>query len=288
MPLFGAHMSIAGGYERALHAAHVHGCDTVQLFTKAPSQWYGKPITEDQARLFRRTRKALRIRFPVGHDSYLINLASPDPDLYRRSVDAFVDEIERADKLGLKYLVTHPGAHMDDGQGAGLDRVCAALNEVHRRCAGVRVRVLLETTAGQGTCLGARFEELQHILARVGRPDLLGVCLDTCHVIAAGYALDPVSEYRSTMRAFDRLIGLRRLKVFHLNDSKKPVGARVDRHEHIGCGHVGLASFRRIVRDARFRTRPMILETPKESPDCNDMDSVNLALLRSFVGNSRT
>src|SRR5207302_4622359 len=156
-------------------------------------------ISDDEARRFHRTRRKLRIRIPIGHDSYLINLASPGPLLYRRSVEAFVDEILRAEQLGLRYMVTHPGAHMGDGERAGLKRVVAALNEVHRRCAGVRVRVLLETTAGQGTCLGARFEELHYVLAHVRQPERLGICLDTCHVLAAGYGLDPEPEYRATM-----------------------------------------------------------------------------------------
>lgn len=288
MPLFGAHMSIAGGHERALIAAHAHGCEAVQLFTKSPSQWAAKPITADEAKLFRSDRKRLGIEIAVGHDSYLINLASPDPALLRRSIDAFVDEVQRADLLGLKYLVTHPGAHKGDCADDGLKRVCTALDEVQRRCSKVRVRVLLETTAGQGTCLGARFEDLRFILRHVREPRRLGVCFDTCHVVAAGYALSPARQFRATIAEFDKLIGLRRLKVFHLNDSLKPVGSRVDRHQHIGTGFVGLDAFRRIVRDPQFRDCPMILETPKESADCDDMDSINLATLRNLARRERT
>jgi deoxyribonuclease-4 len=275
-------MSIAGGYHNALLAARDHGCETVQLFTKAPNQWAGKPITPGEAKLFRKILRETRLRIPLAHDSYLINLATPDPALYRKSIEAFVDEMQRAETLGITYLVTHPGAHMDGSEEDGLARVAAALDEVHRRCAGFKVRVLLETTAGQGTCLGHRFEHLRDIIAQVAEPDRLGVCLDTCHVVAAGYALHPVREYRATLREFDRLIGLKRLKAFHLNDSLKPPGSRVDRHAHIGQGHLGLEPFRLLVNDRRFRARPMVLETAKDSDASDDMDSVNLSVLRGL------
>ncbi len=283
MPLFGAHMSIAGGFHNALLAARDHDCSAVQLFTKPPNQWAGRPITADEAKFFRQTLRQTRVRFPTAHDSYLINLASPDPELYRRSVEAFVEELQRAEALGLTYLVTHPGAHLGEGEPAGLARVAQALDEVHRRCAGFRVKVLLETTAGQGTCLGHRFEHLRDILAAIAEPDRVGVCLDTCHVFAAGYALAPEAEYRATLQAFDRLIGVKRLRVFHVNDSLKPLGSRVDRHAHIGRGHLGLEPFRLLVNDPRFRNRPMILETQKESEESDDMDSINLRVLRGLV-----
>jgi deoxyribonuclease-4 len=283
MPLFGAHMSIVGGYHAALLAAQRQRCESVQLFTKAPNHWAGNPITADEARLFRRTFRETKLRYALAHDSYLINFASPDPALYRKSIEAFVDEMNRAEALGLAYLVTHPGAHMGAGEQAGIARVAAALDEVHRRCAGFKVRVLLETTAGQGSSLGHRFEHLRDVLAGVAEPERLGVCLDTCHVVAAGYSLWPEPDYRATFRAFDRAIGLSRLKAFHLNDSLKPPGSRVDRHAHIGRGHLGLEPFRLLVNDRRFRARPMILETAKESDDSDDMDAVNLAVLRGLV-----
>jgi deoxyribonuclease-4 len=223
------------------------------------------------------------MRFPTAHDSYLINLASPDPDLYRRSIEAFVAEVQRAETLGLRYLVTHPGAHMGAGDAAGLGRVVQALDEVHQRCAGYRVQILLETTAGQGTALGHRFEHLQYVLESVREPGRLGICLDTCHVLAAGYSLAPERDYRATFRAFDKLIGLSWLRVFHINDSLKPLGSRVDRHAHIGRGHLGLEPFRLLVNDPRFRNRPMILETPKESEESDDMDAMNLSVLRGLV-----
>jgi len=219
----------------------------------------------------------------MAHDSYLINLASPDVLLYRKSIEAFIVEYERSERLGLRYLVTHPGSHVDSGEEAGLVRVAKALDEVHRRCAGFRVQVLLETTAGQGSNLGYRFEHLAKILALVADPSRVNVCLDTCHVFAAGYPLAPERDYRRTVWEFDHIIGLKRLRAFHLNDSQKPQGSRVDRHAHIGRGCMGLEPFRLLVNDRRFRNHPMILETPKEGADGRDMDPVNLRVLRGMV-----
>lgn len=305
MPLFGAHMSIGGGLHNALLAAQAHGMETVQLFTASPQtwavtplpassrsrkslnpnskQWDARALTADEVRLFRRTLRQTGLRFPTAHDSYLINLASPDDSLYRRSIEAFVVEMHRAEQLGLRYLVTHPGAHVGSGEEAGLTRVAAALDEVHQRCPGYRVKVLLETTAGQGSCLGHRFEHLAAILKLVAEPRRLGVCLDTCHVFAAGYALTPKKDYQATFQEFERLIGLRRLRAFHVNDSLKPCGSRVDRHAHVGRGCLGLEPFRLLVNDPRFRDRPMILETPKLETADGDMDTVNLGTLRGLV-----
>jgi deoxyribonuclease IV len=283
MPLFGAHMSIAGGYHNAVLAALKFGCPAVQLFTKNSNQWQGKELTDDDVKSFRRAAREAGIRSALAHDSYLINLASPDTTLFRRSVEAFVVEMQRAERLGLHYLVTHPGSPCDENADAGLRRVALALDEAHARCPGFRVRVLLETTAGQGYTLGHRFEHLARILELVRDPDHLGVCFDTCHVFAAGYALAPGKEYRSTMREFDRVIGLKRLRAFHVNDSLKPQGSRVDRHAHIGRGCLGLEPFRLLVNDRRFRNRPMVLETPKEDGDNEEMDAVNLRALRDLV-----
>jgi deoxyribonuclease-4 len=283
MPLLGFHASIAGGLHKGLLEAQAHGCQTVQLFTANASQWKARDLTDDEVRLFRRTLRQTRLRRPMAHDSYLINLASPDEALWRKSLDAFVAEMTRAERLGLRYLVMHPGAHMDSGEEAGLDRVARALDEAHARCPDYRLCVLLETTAGQGSTLGHRFEHLAHILRAVQQPERLGVCFDTCHVFAADYALAPEAEYRATFRAFDRTVGLGRLKVFHVNDSLKPAGSRVDRHAHIGRGQMGLEPFRLLVNDPRFRSRPMVLETPKEEGEETDMDAVNLAALRGLV-----
>jgi deoxyribonuclease-4 len=286
MPLFGAHMSIAGGCHHAIAKAVEHGCETVQLFTKNSNQWKAKELSDDEVALFRKALRQAKLKFPTAHDSYLINLASPDADLFNRShrsLEAFVIEMERAERLGLTYLVMHPGSPCGSDEGEGLARVAKALDEVHRRCAGFRVKVLLENTAGQGSCLGHRFEHLATILSLLKEPARVGVCFDTCHAFAAGYALAPEADYRATFDEFDDIIGLKRLKCFHVNDSKKARGSRVDRHEHIGRGFLGLEPFRLLVNDPRFQKHPMIQETPKEEGDNEDMDAVNLATLRGLV-----
>jgi deoxyribonuclease-4 len=284
MPLLGAHMSIAGGYQNALSAADAIGCDTVQLFTKNNNQWRGKPISADESRLFRRKLAEFNLRLPMAHDSYLINLASPNELLWRQSVEAFVVEVERAEILGLAYLVMHPGTPTDGDEEKGLRRIVRALDETHRRCRRCNVMVLLETTAGQGKSVGHRFEQLARILDLAKHPERLGVCLDTCHVFAAGYAMSNERAYRATMAEFDRIIGLEKLRAFHLNDSAKAFGSRVDRHAHIGQGHLGLEAFRYLLNDRRFRDHPMVLETPKEGPNGEAMDPDNLATLRGLIG----
>ncbi len=280
MPLFGAHLSIAGGLHNALLAARAHGMDTVQLFTKNASQWSAPALTDDAVRLFRRTLRQTRLRLPMAHASYLLNLASPEEQTWRRSLDALQEEMGRAETLRLRYLVLHPGAHLDSGEEAGLARIAAALDEVHARCPEYRVQVLLETTAGQGTTLGHRFEHLARILHLTAQPDRLGVCFDTCHVFAAGYPLSPEKEYRSTLRAFQRTVGLGRLRVFHVNDSLRPQGSRLDRHATIGRGEMGLEPFRLLVNDRRFRNRPMVLELPPEEV------AEDLATLKGLMGGS--
>jgi deoxyribonuclease-4 len=279
-PPLGVHCSIAGGVKNALTEASRLGCQTVQLFTKNASQWAGKLFAPGEAAEFRKLLRKSRLKFPTAHDSYLINLASPDPALWRKSVEGFIDEMIRAEVLGLKYLVTHPGAHVGCGEEAGIANVARGIDETHSRCPDFKVKILLELTAGQGSCLGCKFEHLAEILEQIGEPKRVGVCLDTCHVFAAGYSLSPRAEYEKTLREFDRVIGLKRLKLFHLNDSKKPWGSRVDRHEHIGKGCLGPDPFRLIVNDERFKKTPMILETPKHDADGNEMDPVNLATLR--------
>jgi deoxyribonuclease-4 len=279
----GAHLSIAGGLHNAIAAALALECGTVQIFTKNASQWRAKPLGGEDIRLFRKALSASKLKFPTAHDSYLINLASPDEGLYRRSIDAFTEELERAEALGLKYLVTHPGACLSCSEETGIERVAAALDEVHSRCGGFRVKVLLENTAGQGSCLGHRFEHLAAIRARVREPNRLGVCFDTCHAFAAGYPIESEAGYASTFAEFDSVVGLKHLRLFHLNDSKKPLGSRVDRHEGIGRGRIGRDAFRRILNDPRFHDRPMILETPKEDDAGRPMDPVNLRILRKLL-----
>lgn len=276
-------MSIAGGYYKAVEQAAACGCDCVQLFTKNNNQWRAKELTDEDVRLFRAALDELKIGNPISHDSYLINLAAPDDTLWKQSIDAYVVELRRAERLGLGYVVMHPGAHTTSSEEAGLKRVVTAFNEVHRQTRGLKVVTLVETTAGQGSCLGWRFEHLATILAGVRDPDRMGICLDTCHVFAAGYPLAERKDYLATMREFDQTVGLERIKAFHLNDSKKGLGSRVDRHEHIGRGQLGLEPFRHLLNDRRFRKTPMYLETAKERENGEEMDVVNLRVLRSLV-----
>lgn len=276
-------MSIAGGYFNAVLAARAAGCETVQLFTKNNNQWRGKPMTDEDARLFRDALRDCGINSPTAHNCYLINLASPDDAMWKQSIDAMVQEIRRAEWLGLKYLVAHPGSHLTSTVEAGLTRVAAALDECHAQTPRATVQVLLEITAGQGSNLGHRFEHLATILTQVRDPDRLGVCFDTCHAFAAGYAMSNEAEYRATMRELDRTIGVKLVKAFHLNDSKREFASRVDRHEHIGRGYLGLRPFRFILNDPRFRRVPMYLETPKGIEKGKDLDVINLRTLRRLV-----
>jgi deoxyribonuclease-4 len=284
MPLLGAHMSIAGGYYKAAEAAASFGMETVQLFTKNNNQWRAKPLTDEDVRLFREAVAAGNLRRPCAHDSYLINLASPDDELWQKSLDAFVHELERAEALGLCGVVMHPGSHVTSTEDEGLARVSEALDETLRRTAGFAVEVWLEVTAGQGTNLGWRFEHLARLIESSRQPQRLQVCVDTCHVFAAGYSLDPGDGYDATFQQFDDLIGVERIRAFHLNDSKREQGSRVDRHEHIGQGRIGLEPFRRLLKDPRFADLPMYLETKKEQRDGEEMDAVNLRTLRSLLG----
>ncbi len=285
-PILGAHQSIAGGYYRAAELAQECGCRCVQIFTKNNNQWRAKEITDDDATAFREALERCNVSHPIAHDSYLINLAAPDPVLWTRSLESFVMELGRAEKLGIPYLVTHPGAYTTSSEEAGLKRIIEALDEVHRQTRKLKVITLLEVTAGQGSNLGHRFEHLASVLDGVRDPERLAVCIDTCHLFAAGYPLFPEKEYRATMKAFDRILGLKLIKAIHLNDSKRELGSRVDRHEHIGRGKIGLEGFRLLLNDSRLRTVPMYLETPKEEngePRGIELDRMNLQTLRSLV-----
>jgi len=283
MAILGAHKSIAGGYYKAVEAAAATGCDCVQLFTKNNSQWRAKPLTEEDAALFKASLRKLKIKHPIAHDCYLINLAAPDEAMWRKSVETFVIELLRAEYLGIPYLVTHPGSYTTASEEAGLRRVIQALDEAHEKTGGIKAKCLLENTAGQGSSLGWRFEHLAAILDGVKHPERLGVCLDTCHLFAAGYPLGTEKEYRATFRLFDRIVGIRQIKAFHLNDSKRELGSRVDRHAHIGEGKLGLEPFRLLLRDSRFRKVPMYLETPKGTRDGRDLDVINLETLRGLI-----
>jgi len=280
-------MSIAGGYYRAVEAAAKASCDCVQLFTKNNNQWRAKPISDADAELFRTALEELNVRHPIAHSSYLINLASPDPALWRKSVDALVVEMQRAEQLGLDYVVVHPGAFTTSSEERGIANIANGLDEMHNCTPGLRCRCLLETTAGQGSNLGWQFEQLAAMLDQVAAPQRLGICFDTCHVFAAGYRLHSKADYRRTMEAFDKLVGVDRILAFHLNDSKRELGSRVDRHEHIGRGELGLAPFRHLLNDPRFQSIPMYLETPKGTEEGRDLDVLNLDTLRSLVRRRR-
>lgn len=279
--LLGAHMSIAGGLDRAIERGLSVECTAMQIFTKNNNQWNGKPLTAGEIERFKTAWEQSPIQTVFAHDCYLINLASPDALNYRKSIKAFADEMLRAERLSLSYLVTHPGAHLGTGESKGLKRVAESLNRLHDKTPGFRLQVLLEITAGQGSSLGYRFEHLAEIISQLEQPDRVGICFDTCHAFAAGYDISSPVGYKRTMKDFDRIIGLAKLKVFHLNDSKKPLGSRVDRHEHIGKGHLGLTPFSLILNDRRFRKIPKVLETPK-GPDLAE-DRENLTILRSLL-----
>lgn len=283
MSILGAHMSIAGGYHKSVEAAAQCKMDCVQLFTKNNNQWKAKDITDAEAKAFRDSLARLGISHPISHDSYLINLAAPDDELWRKSIDAFAIELRRAEQLGIPYVVAHPGSFTTTSEAVGLKRIIAGLDEVHAQTAGVTSQCLLETTAGQGSNLGHRFEHLAEIIAGVKQPERLGVCVDTCHIFAAGYPLATPEEYQSTFAELDRIVGLKLVRAFHLNDSKKGLGSRVDRHEHIGEGMLGLEPFRHLLNDPRFKQVPMYLETNKEERDGEEMDVVNLRTLRSLI-----
>jgi deoxyribonuclease-4 len=278
---FGAHMSIAGGLHKAFGQGQRAGCDVIQLFSKNQQQWRARTLVEEEVARFKEEQARSGIPAALVHDSYLINLASPDDALWEKSAVAFGEELARCAALGVPYLVTHPGAHTGSGEEAGLERVALALSRLFDAGAGEDVTVLLETTAGQGSCLGHRFEHLARIIERCSRPERLGVCVDTCHIFAAGYDMRTSAAYAATMAELERAVGLERVRAFHLNDSLKGLGSRVDRHTHIGEGCIGLEGFRALVNDPRFAGLPMVLETPKG--DDVEGDIKNLATLRELI-----
>ncbi len=269
----GAHFSIAGTYTRAIEEAAGLKCNSLQMFTKNQMQWRAKPITADEAAAFKQMRKAQDIRFAFAHSSYLINLCSQDPALYAKSLESLAHEFDRAEMLGLEYLVLHPGSPGEAGEKCGLDTMKKALRELGKR---EHCRILLETSAGQGNCVGWKFEHLAELL---GASPRLGVCMDTCHVFAAGYDLSTEKGYESVLEQFDRTVGLSRLLAVHVNDSKTGLNSRVDRHENIGKGKIGKTAFRCLMTDDRLAGVPKVLETPKEK----NMDAVNLKLLRQLA-----
>jgi deoxyribonuclease-4 len=293
MPRLGAHLSIGGGLPRAVDRAVVSGCETLQIFTKSAGQWRARELPDAEIEEFRGKVRAAAIRPVFAHNSYLINVAASNPLLRRQSLDALWDEILRAETLGLDGLIMHPGSYTTGTEVDGLRLIVDALGELLSR-RRLKTRILLEHTAGQGTNLGHRFEHLATILEGVGWSRQVGVCIDTCHLVAAGYDITHERGYRETFRALETIVGLDRVRAFHLNDSKKPCGSRVDRHEHIGKGCLGLETFRRLLNDRRFKDAPMLLETPKDdererrrSPrgalEIDPYDAMNLATLRGLV-----
>lgn len=276
----GAHESIAGGLHKAFDRARSVGCDAVQIFVKSNRAWAVKPLTDEDVVRFRARAEETGIQPVVGHASYLLNLATPDEALWTRSRDTLIIELERCEALGVPYLVLHPGSHVGAGEEVGLALVARALGQVHAATPGFRAQILLETTAGQGTNLGYCFEHLAWLMDHAPEGERLGVCLDTCHAFAAGYELRTPAGYAATIEAFDRTVGLERLKAIHLNDCKGDLGSRKDRHEHIGQGGIGLDGFRHVVNDPRLAGLPGLLETPK-SDDLHE-DRENLAVLRSL------
>lgn len=281
IPLLGAHMSIAGGTPKAIERAEKVGCSALQIFVKNASRWQGPEISEEERREFLERRERSKLESVVAHDSYLINLASPDDELWNRSILATIDELKRCEMLGLDYLVAHPGAHLGSGEGEGIRRISTALDQIHQETDRFRVMIALETTAGQGTTLGYRFEHLRDIFEGCLMPERLVVCLDTCHIFAAGYDIRDYESYDETMKSFHDVIGLGRLAVIHLNDSKREFGSRVDRHDHIGLGAIGDQAFKFIMTDDRLTSIPKILETPKGDDD--SWDKKNLKKLRSML-----
>jgi deoxyribonuclease IV len=283
-------MSIAGGLPRAVDRAALHGCESLQIFTKSAGQWRARPLPDAEVAEFRRRVEETGIRPVVAHASYLINLAAREDGLRRQSMDSLAEELDRAEALGLHGLVLHPGACTGGSDEGGLDRIAGALFDVVRRRPRQKARVLLEHSAGQGTSLGRTFEQIAHILRGVDGSRRVGVWLDTCHLLAAGYDIVSAEGYRDTFAYFGALIGFDRLHGFHVNDSKQPLGSRVDRHAHIGEGHIGLESFGRLLKDRRFARLPMILETEKTESGSKQrvvldpLDVKNLQTLRRLAG----
>lgn len=280
MPLLGAHESVSKGLHYAFVRINKVGGESLQIFTRNQRQWHPRPLTEEEIENYLDSWQQYHKMIVASHASYLVNLASGKPDLRKKSIEAFVEELRRCHQLSIPYVVLHPGSHTGDGVEVGLDRFVGALDETIEQ-AESDAMILVETTAGQGTGLGSSFRELGYIKKRSRFPDKIGVCLDTCHIFAAGYDIRTAEAYQKTMQEFDREIGLAHLHFFHLNDSKKDLGSRVDRHEHIGQGCIGLTGFTHLLNDPRFQNHPMTLETPKGDDLLEDTE--NLRTLRNLI-----
>lgn len=283
--LLGAHMSIRGGLSMAIERARSIRCTAMQIFVKNNMQWFARPLTREEIRAFLNHVQRGELLSAFGHANYLINLAATNPLFHKNSIQALAEELVRANQLELPFLVLHPGAHLGAGEEAGLKKIVDSVDEVFRRIPKVRTKIALEITAGQGSCIGHRFEHLAQIIANVRDSERMCVCLDTAHLFAAGYKIGSEAEARKVFREFDRIIGRNRLVAIHVNDSKTGRGSRVDRHEHIGKGRIGLDGFRFIMRSPRFRRIPKVLETPKEKDLAEDV--INLKTLRRLADPQR-
>jgi len=276
-------MSIAGGAFNALVAGKEVGCATIQIFTKNNNQWNAKPLTDEEIAEFKKKQKETGIRPVVAHNSYLINVASPDKALAKKSMEAMLIELQRCEQLGVPILVMHPGSHVGTGEKEGIKRIAEAIDWLQEKTERFKVRIALETTAGQGSNLGHRFEQIAEIIDLTEDRQRVAVCLDSCHIFAAGYDFRTESGYKKTMNEFDKTIGLKRLKAIHFNDSVKDLGSRVDRHAHIGQGKIGKTGFGFFMNDKRLEDIPKLLETPKDKE--GKFDRMNLATLRKLVKN---
>ena len=274
-------MSISGGVHTAIERGCSIKCTAIQMFVKNNMQWFARPLTREEIRAFLEHRQRRELLSIFAHANYLINLAATNPQFLANSIRALSKELTRADQLELPFLVLHPGAHLGAGEEGGLEKIVASIDRVFRKIPKVKTRIALETTAGQGSCLGHRFEQIAYIIENVREPERLCVCLDTAHVFAAGYDIGNEAGVKKTFREFDRAIGLNRLATIHVNDSKAARGSRVDRHQHIGKGQIGLEVFRFIMRDRRFRKIPKVLETPKGKELREDV--ANLKTLRGLL-----
>jgi deoxyribonuclease IV len=281
--LIGAHISTRGGLHTIFDRAAEINATAAALFAKNSNQWKGKELTDADCALFTEKRT---VRPLLTHASYLINLASTDPEVYRKSIPAMADELDRAERLGAYAVVLHPGAHLGSGSEAGIDQIARSLDIIHAMIPNHRVVTLLETAAGQGTCVGCTFEELGQMIRLVDDKRRVGICFDTCHVFAAGYEMRTRNAYERTIDEMARHVGLDNVGAFHLNDSKKPLGSRVDRHQHIGEGELGLEPFRFLLNDPRFAKIPKVIETPK--PVEHESDRRNLSVLRSLIGEPKS
>ncbi len=284
-PRFGSHMSVAGGLQNAFTDGVRVGCDCLQIFVKNQRQWKAADLTGDQIEAYKKAQRETGLTPVVAHASYLLNLASPDAALRKKSVLALADEHNRCGRLGVDFLVFHPGAHMDGSPASGIKKIARGLDEVDRMAKDNTCMILLETTAGQGTALGYRFEQLGGILGLVKRREAFGVCLDTCHLFAAGYDFRSEEGYQCMIEEMDAAVSMASVKCIHANDSKQECGSRVDRHEHISKGKIGKSGFRHFVNDPNWAGLPFVLETPKgKDGRGTDLDKVNLKRLRSMLG----